>query len=54
MKAAKGNKTKAAELLGIHRARLIRRLVQLGLAEPPTEQTPLEEPVIFEPLPDGE
>lgn len=32
---ARGNKTKAAQLLGIHRARLIRRLVQLGLAAAP-------------------
>jgi DNA-binding NtrC family response regulator len=30
---AKGNKTKAAELLGMTRPRLYRRLVQLGLAE---------------------
>lgn len=34
---ARGNKTKAAQLLGIHRARLIRRLVQLGLAAAPVE-----------------
>lgn len=47
--ASKGNKTKAASLLGIHRARLIRRLIQLGLAEPPTTT---EEAVIFEPHPD--
>jgi transcriptional regulator with PAS, ATPase and Fis domain len=30
---AKGNKTKAAQLLGLNRPRLYRRLVQLGLAE---------------------
>jgi DNA-binding NtrC family response regulator len=42
MAQARGNKTKAAELLGIHRARLIRRLVQLGLA-PAAD----EEPVVF-------
>jgi transcriptional regulator of acetoin/glycerol metabolism len=48
LRRARGNKTKAASLLGMHRARLIRRLVQLGLAAP----TPREEPIIFEPLPD--
>ena len=32
---AKGNKTKAARLLGMTRPRLYRRLVQLGLEEPP-------------------
>ena len=31
--SCKGNRTKAATLLGITRARLHRRLVQLGLAE---------------------
>ena len=46
MAQSRGNKTKAAELLGIHRARLIRRLVQLGLA--PAAST--EEPVVFEPV----
>ncbi len=30
---AKGNKTKAAQLLGLNRPRLYRRLIQLGLAE---------------------
>ncbi len=30
---AKGNKTKAAKLLGMTRPRLYRRLVQLGLEE---------------------
>jgi len=30
---AKGNKTKAAKLLGMTRPRLYRRLVQLGLIE---------------------
>jgi len=44
---ARGNKSKAAQLLGINRARLLRRLMQLGLAAPP----PAEEPVVFEPLP---
>ncbi len=53
--AAKGNKTRAASMLGIHRARLIRRLVQLGLVEPtPVEQASeiIDEGVIFEPHPD--
>jgi DNA-binding NtrC family response regulator len=56
--AARGNKTRAAELLGVNRARLLRRLVQLGLA-PPQVELPArdaaaadEEPVIFEPLPE--
>jgi transcriptional regulator with PAS, ATPase and Fis domain len=47
LKRTGGNRTKAAELLGINRARLIRRLVQLGLAQPTTAE---EESVIFEPL----
>ncbi|MGI8981725.1 MAG: sigma 54-interacting transcriptional regulator [Pirellulaceae bacterium] len=46
MEQSRGNKTKAAELLGIHRARLIRRLVQLGL----TPAASTDEPVVFEPL----
>jgi transcriptional regulator of acetoin/glycerol metabolism len=45
---ARGNKSRAAELLGINRNRLLRRLVQLGLAEP----TAADEPVVFEPLPE--
>jgi DNA-binding NtrC family response regulator len=48
MRKTGGNKTKAAELLGLHRARLIRRLVQLGLQKP---ETPDDEPVVFEPIP---
>lgn len=48
LRKAGGNKTKAAELLGLHRARLIRRLVQLGLMTPPTRD---EEAVVFEPIP---
>jgi transcriptional regulator with PAS, ATPase and Fis domain len=43
---ARGNKSKAAELLGISRPRLLRRLVQLGLLAPAAA----EEPVVFEPL----
>jgi DNA-binding NtrC family response regulator len=34
MRRAKGNKSKAAKLLGLTRPRLYRRLVQLGLEEP--------------------
>ncbi len=41
---ARGNKTKAAQLLGIHRNRLIRRLVQLGLVAAPAA----DETVVFE------
>jgi DNA-binding NtrC family response regulator len=41
---ARGNKTRAAQLLGIHRARLIRRLVQLGLVAAPAAG----EAVVFE------
>lgn len=44
---ARGNKSKAAELLGINRNRLLRRLVQLGLFTQPAD-----EPVVFEPLPE--
>ncbi|HUE71293.1 MAG TPA: sigma 54-interacting transcriptional regulator [Pirellulaceae bacterium] len=46
---ARGNKTKAAQLLGIHRARLIRRLVQLGLVAAPATG----EAVVFEEVDDG-
>jgi hypothetical protein len=45
---ARGNKSKAAQLLGISRPRLLRRLAQLGLIAPPAT----EEPVVFEPLPE--
>lgn len=46
-----GNKSKAAELLGLNRTRLIRRLMQLGLMQPASRE---DEPVVFEPLqPDG-
>jgi transcriptional regulator with PAS, ATPase and Fis domain len=47
MRRARGNKSRAASLLGLSRQRLIRRLVQLGLAPKPAD-----EPVIFEPLPE--
>jgi DNA-binding NtrC family response regulator len=46
---ARGNKTKAAQLLGIHRARLIRRLVQLGLVAAPAGET-----IVFEEVPDDD
>lgn len=39
LRRAKGNKTRAARLLGMTRPRLYRRLVQLGL-EPPPERPP--------------
>jgi transcriptional regulator of acetoin/glycerol metabolism len=42
LQRSKNNKSKAAELLGMNRARLLRRLVQLGLAG--------QEEVVFEPL----
>jgi transcriptional regulator with PAS, ATPase and Fis domain len=38
MRRAKNNKTKAAKLLGLTRPRLYRRLVQLGLEPPDTDQ----------------
>jgi DNA-binding protein Fis len=47
MRRARGNKSRAASLLGLSRQRLIRRLAQFGLAPKPAE-----EPVIFEPLPE--
>jgi DNA-binding NtrC family response regulator len=37
LKIARNNKTRAAELLGVNRPRLLRRLVQLGLAPPQVE-----------------
>jgi transcriptional regulator of acetoin/glycerol metabolism len=46
LRRAKNNKSRAAELLGISRPRLLRRLAQLGLISPRAA----EEPVIFEPL----
>jgi DNA-binding NtrC family response regulator len=48
LRKARGNKSKAAELLALSRPRLLRRLVQLGLMAPPA----VEEPVVFEPLPE--
>jgi len=48
LRLARGNKTKASEWLSISRARLIRRLVQLGVIQAPTEQ----ETVVFEPIED--
>jgi DNA-binding NtrC family response regulator len=48
MRKARGNKSRAAELVGISRQRLIRRLVQLGLIS----RAEADEPVVFEPLPE--
>jgi transcriptional regulator of acetoin/glycerol metabolism len=48
LKRTRGNKSKAAELLGLSRPRLLRRLAQLGLIAP----AQAEEPIIFEPLPE--
>jgi DNA-binding NtrC family response regulator len=48
LKKTRGNKSKAAELLGLSRPRLLRRLAQLGLIAP----ADLGEPIVFEPLPD--
>lgn len=42
LKRAKGNKTKAARLLGMTRPRFYRRLVQLGLAEPEPGEPPTD------------
>ncbi len=52
LRASRNNKTKAAELLGVNRPRLLRRLVQLGLATPAAAETPADEAVVFEPVPD--
>ncbi len=46
--STRNNKTRAAQMLGLSRARFLRRMAQLGLAPPPLA----EEPVIFEPLDD--
>lgn len=43
MQRARGNKARAARLLGIPRARLLRKLVQLGLEETPLVWRPSEE-----------
>ncbi len=48
LRMSRGNKTKAADWLSVSRARLIRRLVQLGLITAPAEQ----ETVVFEPIDD--
>jgi DNA-binding NtrC family response regulator len=48
LRRARGNKSRASELLGISRPRLLRRLAQLGLISP----READEPVVFEPLPD--
>jgi DNA-binding NtrC family response regulator len=43
MKVAKGNKAKAARMLGLTRPRLYRRLIQLGLEKTPPEKEQPEE-----------
>jgi transcriptional regulator with PAS, ATPase and Fis domain len=48
LRRTRGNKSKAAQLLGLSRPRLLRRLSQLGLIS----QAEADEPVVFEPLPD--
>jgi transcriptional regulator with PAS, ATPase and Fis domain len=48
MRKARGNKSKAAQLLGLSRQRLLRRLAQLGLIAP----AEVEEPIVFQPLPE--
>jgi transcriptional regulator with PAS, ATPase and Fis domain len=48
LKKTRGNKSKAAALLGLSRPRLLRRLAQLGLIAP----AEAEEAVVFEPLPE--
>lgn len=48
LRKTRGNKSKAADLLGLTRQRLLRRLAQLGLAAP----AEAEETIIFEPLPE--
>lgn len=50
MRRARNNKSRAAELLGVSRQRLIRRLIQFGLAP----AAAAEEPIIFEPIPDDQ
>jgi DNA-binding NtrC family response regulator len=50
LKASRGNKSKAAQMLGISRQRLLRRLAQLGLG--PAIGATDDEPVVFEPLPE--
>lgn len=60
LKAARNNKTRAAELLGVNRARLLRRLVQLGLAPPQVElpatqiEPAAERPQLVPPPPEEE
>jgi transcriptional regulator with PAS, ATPase and Fis domain len=46
--ASKGNKSKAAQMLGLSRPRLLRRLAQLGILEAGA----VDEPVQFEQVPD--
>jgi DNA-binding NtrC family response regulator len=48
LRRTRGNKAKAAQLLGLTRQRLFRRLAQHGLIAP----IEADEPVVFEPLPE--
>jgi DNA-binding NtrC family response regulator len=50
VQAARGNKSKAASLLGLSRQRLLRRLAHFGLISPAAVAE--EEPVIFQQMPD--
>jgi DNA-binding NtrC family response regulator len=54
LERSKGNKTKAAEILGIHRTRLIRRIEQLRLVEgqPSAETTEASDEPLGSPLQD--
>lgn len=54
LREARNNKSRAAELLGINRQRLLRRMAQLGLAPATSADVGAEEPVVFEPLPEEE
>lgn len=52
LRHTKGNKSKACQLLGMQRARLLRRLA--ALEQPPAKASELEEEVQFEPVDDDD